>query len=113
VSRIQSLDPPDAGSARGHGVGVHSQPDRGRCGRMSSGRRSMPGLRYVVIGGEPLSPSTLLLARASAPNAIIDNVYGPTETTVWATTYRIPPDGPFPADRIVPSGLRCRPSTCG
>jgi len=105
VSRIQSLDPPDM-QAR-HGVTVWActpsliEAAAAAC-HLAAG--SMPGLRYVVIGGEPLSPSTLLLARASAPNAIIDNVYGPTETTVWATTYRIPPDGPFPADRIVPIG---------
>ncbi|NGO10414.1 AMP-binding protein [Streptomyces sp. HC44] len=106
VSRIQALDPADTAAAYGVTVWACTPSlieSAAAAGHLAAD--SMPGLRHIVIGGEPLPVSTVLLARAAAPHAIIDNVYGPTEATVWATTYRIAPDEPLPADdRIVPIG---------
>ncbi|MFL6137193.1 MAG: AMP-binding protein [Frankiaceae bacterium] len=110
VSRIQALDPADMVTR--HGVTVWActpslVASAAAAGRLTAG--SMPTLRHIVIGGEPLPSSTVRLARAAAPNAVIDNVYGPTETTVWTTTYRIRPDESLldesvPIDPILPIG---------
>jgi amino acid adenylation domain-containing protein len=105
VSRIQALNPAETLAL--HRVTVWActpslLESAAAVGHLPA--ESLPGLRHIVIGGEPLTPSTVLLARAAAPNATIDNVYGPTEATVWATTYRVSPDGPVPDGRIVPIG---------
>ncbi|MFT7711905.1 AMP-binding protein [Clavibacter tessellarius] len=71
---------------------------------------SLPHVRHIVVGGEPLRWRTVRIAARAAPGACITNVYGPTEATVWAVTHRLPPggavEGETEADRgIVPLGL--------
>lgn len=119
VSRIQALDPPD--TVTRHGVTVWACTPSLIESATAAGRlapHSMPELRHLVFGGEPLSVRTVELARRAAPNAVIDNVYGPTETTVWATTHRIPPGQPLPAEGIVAigtpvAGMRVRVDAAG
>ncbi|WP_051796323.1 AMP-binding protein [Kibdelosporangium aridum] len=105
VPRVHALNP--AGTIAKHGVTVWACTPSlieaaAAAGTLAPG--SLSGLRHVVIGGEPLRGKTVALARAAAPNAIIDNVYGPTETTVWVSTYRLTPADPIPDHPILPIG---------
>ncbi|SMD27380.1 AMP-binding protein [Kibdelosporangium aridum] len=105
VPRVHALNP--ASTIAQHGVTVWACTPSlieaaAAAGNLAPG--SLSGLRHVVIGGEPLRGKTVALARAAAPNAIIDNVYGPTETTVWVSTYRLTPADPIPAHPIMPIG---------
>ncbi len=45
-------------------------------------RAGMPGLRFSLFSGEPLSFNQALLWQAAAPSARIANLYGPTEVTI-------------------------------
>jgi amino acid adenylation domain-containing protein len=108
VPRLQALDPGVTLPGRGATVWccTPSLIDAATAGgRLPQG--ALPGLRYLIIGGEPLPAVTVARARAAAPNATIDNVYGPTETTVWSTFYRVEPGQPMPANGIVPIGTPC------
>jgi D-alanine--poly(phosphoribitol) ligase subunit 1 len=53
----------------------------------------LPALRYVVFGGEPINPRTLLrwYRLGVAPAAELYNMYGITEITVHATVARLSP----------------------
>lgn len=53
---------------------------------------AMPGLRWSLFGGEPLTLDKARAWRDAAPGSVIANVYGPTETTVTCLTYRASPD---------------------
>lgn len=108
VPRLQALDP--AATLSRHGVAVWcctpSLIDAAAAaGQLPQG--SLPGLRHLIIGGEPLAAATAARARTAAPNATIDNVYGPTETTVWSTFYRIEPQQPMPTGGTLPIGTPC------
>ncbi|WP_336159502.1 AMP-binding protein [Amycolatopsis sp. VC5-11] len=105
VPRVHALNP--AGTIARHRVTVWACTPSlleaaAAAGNLAPG--SLSGLRHVVIGGEPLRRETVALARAAAPEAIIDNVYGPTETTVWVSTYRLAPADPIPGHAILPIG---------
>lgn len=81
---------PDA-FARQHGVTIwYSVPAvagmMGRLGRLKPGR--LPGLRWMLFCGEALPTSLLPALRATAPNAVIENLYGPTETTIIAAIWK-------------------------
>ncbi len=56
-------------------------------GRLSRGTRSLPHLRYAVLGGEAINLQDALawLEEDMAPNAQLVNMYGITETTVHVT----------------------------
>ncbi|MBF6329428.1 AMP-binding protein [Nocardia transvalensis] len=73
-----------------------------RAGHLPPG--SLPAVRYIVSCGEPLSPQAASLARAAAPDAVLDNTYGPAEATVWVTGLRIPAREPLPAGPTIPIG---------
>ncbi|MDQ1355141.1 MAG: hypothetical protein QG657_5451, partial [Acidobacteriota bacterium] len=47
------------------------------------------GLRYLLVGGDILSPSHINQVRKRFPGLEIINGYGPTENTTFSTTYRI------------------------
>jgi amino acid adenylation domain-containing protein len=105
VSRLQALDPAD--TANRYGVTVWActpslLDSAASAGHLAPG--SLPRLRHLVIGGEPLPRGTVEAARAAAPLAIVDNVYGPTEATIWATTHRMAPGDAVPDGRILPIG---------
>ncbi|MDA2157988.1 MULTISPECIES: amino acid adenylation domain-containing protein [Bacillus cereus group] len=47
------------------------------------------GLRYLLVGGDVLSPKYISLVRKQCTNLKILNGYGPTENTTFSTTYLI------------------------
>lgn len=47
------------------------------------------GLRYLLVGGERLSPEHVSKIRRRYHDLVVVNGYGPTENTVFTTTYRI------------------------
>jgi amino acid adenylation domain-containing protein len=53
---------------------------------------AMPGLRWSLFGGEPLTLDKARAWQRAAPGSVIANVYGPTEITVTCLTYRAPAD---------------------
>ncbi|TAJ39588.1 MAG: amino acid adenylation domain-containing protein, partial [Reyranella sp.] len=61
---------------------------------------ALQGVRQILAGGDVLSPTHVLRARASLPNCQLINGYGPTENTTFTCCYRIPKagwgDGPVP-----------------
>ncbi|RXT13596.1 non-ribosomal peptide synthetase [Ammoniphilus sp. CFH 90114] len=54
---------------------------------------SMSHLKLLLVGGEALAGSDLVLLEKVSPyqegNLVLYNLYGPTETTVWSTAARI------------------------
>ncbi|AEI41579.1 non-ribosomal peptide synthetase [Paenibacillus mucilaginosus] len=46
-------------------------------------------VRFMVVGGEVLSPKHINLVRHACPDLQISNVYGPTENTTFSTSYPI------------------------
>jgi len=58
----------------------------------------LSGVRYLLAGGDVLSPDHIARARQALPETTIVNGYGPTESTTFACCYPIPA-GPCP-DRI-------------
>lgn len=52
----------------------------------------LPGLRYVIFGGEAFEPSIVLPWRQAYPDLCVDfiNMYGITETTVHASYWKVP-----------------------
>jgi amino acid adenylation domain-containing protein len=47
------------------------------------------GLRYLLVGGDVLSPVYINRVRQRYPGLVIINGYGPTENTTFSTTHRI------------------------
>nr|ARU08075.1 MlcM [uncultured bacterium] len=60
---------------------------------------ALTGLRYLLAGGDVLSPSACSAVRAVYPDLRLINGYGPTETTTFAATHAV--DAP---DTTVPIG---------
>jgi acyl-coenzyme A synthetase/AMP-(fatty) acid ligase len=58
-------------------------------------------LRWVLFGGEAVSPQMLASLMAKIPRARFSNVYGPAEVNA-CTVFHLP--GPPPADAIIPIG---------
>lgn len=54
---------------------------------------TLAGLRQILAGGDVLSPSHVLRARAGLPDCQIINGYGPTENTTFTCCYRVPRSG--------------------
>ncbi|MYS19830.1 AMP-binding enzyme C-terminal domain-containing protein, partial [Streptomyces sp. DvalAA-14] len=68
---------------------------------------SMPGLRFSLFAGEPLSLQQAAAWQAAAPGSRLENFYGPTELTVTCSEYRLPAetaDWPATANGTVPIG---------
>jgi len=68
---------------------------------------SMPGLRFSLFAGEPLTLQQAEAWQLAAPKSILENFYGPTELTITCTEFRLPPqrdDWPHPANGTVPIG---------
>ena len=59
-------------------------------------------LRYLVSGGDVMSPSHVAKAAKLLTSGHFISVYGPTENTTFTTTYTAPPD--LPEDEPVPVG---------
>ncbi|MDT8913181.1 AMP-binding protein [Amycolatopsis sp. PS_44_ISF1] len=68
--------------------------------RWAAGAPSVPSLRLLVVGSEPVDPGALA-AWCRGPAVPVVNAYGLTETTITALTHRIAPDF---AGRSVPVG---------
>jgi amino acid adenylation domain-containing protein len=49
----------------------------------------LPGLRYLLVGGDALDPVVIRRVLANSPPAHLLNGYGPTETTTFALTHEI------------------------
>ncbi|WP_143693348.1 amino acid adenylation domain-containing protein, partial [Vibrio mangrovi] len=49
----------------------------------------LPGLRYLLVGGDALDPAVIRRVLAESAPAHLLNGYGPTETTTFALTYEI------------------------
>jgi amino acid adenylation domain-containing protein len=60
------------------------------------------GLKYLLAGGDVLSPSHVAKALRELPDCQLINGYGPTENTTFTCCYPIPRG--WPADRPVPIG---------
>ncbi|MEV5546752.1 AMP-binding protein [Streptomyces sp. NPDC052309] len=56
------------------------------------GPSSMPGLRWSLFCGEPLTLRQAEARQAAAPRSVLENVYGPTEMTVTCAGHRLPRD---------------------
>ena len=54
---------------------------------------ALQGVRHILAGGDVLSPTHVLRARASLPDCQLVNGYGPTENTTFTCCYRIPKTG--------------------
>lgn len=54
---------------------------------------ALQDMRQILAGGDVLSPTHVLRARASLPNCQLINGYGPTENTTFTCCYRIPKAG--------------------
>jgi amino acid adenylation domain-containing protein len=59
-------------------------------------------LRYLVSGGDVMSPAHVAKAARLLNSGHFISVYGPTENTTFTTTFTAPPD--LPADAPVPIG---------
>jgi amino acid adenylation domain-containing protein len=59
-------------------------------------------LRYLVSGGDVMSPTHVAKAARLLESGQFISVYGPTENTTFTTCFTAPPD--FPADAPVPIG---------
>jgi amino acid adenylation domain-containing protein len=61
--------------------------------------REQPGtfrhLRYLLTGGEKVSPSAFAAVAKACPQLKLLNGYGPTETTTFAATFRYAHDSPM------------------
>nr|WP_237712558.1 non-ribosomal peptide synthetase [Paenibacillus elgii] len=66
------------------------------------------GLRWLLVGGEALSPKPINRLRLAYPSLTILNAYGPTENTTFSTSYPI--ERPF--ERDIPIGKPISNTTC-
>ena len=64
-------------------------------------------LRFLVVGGEALTPKYIQIARSSSPNLTVINGYGPTENTTFSCCYAITKD----FERSIPIGKPINNST--
>ncbi|MEW5926797.1 MAG: amino acid adenylation domain-containing protein, partial [Gemmatimonadota bacterium] len=67
---------------------------------------ALAGVRWVVSGGEPVTPDLWAEMREAFPRARLGVVYGPTEATVLATSYEVPEGvgtGPVVIGRPLPN----------
>ncbi|MCP5046692.1 MAG: AMP-binding protein, partial [bacterium] len=64
-------------------------------------------LRYLLVGGDVLSPVHINRVRKHSPHLTVINGYGPTENTTFSTTFRI--DGDY--DNSIPIGKPIANST--
>lgn len=55
-------------------------------------RGSLPGLRWSLFCGEPLSLAEVQQWQEAAPNSAVENLYGPTELTIACTAHRWDPN---------------------
>ncbi len=69
-------------------------------------KKSLPGLKRVILGGEALQAKHLNIWKKAAPECQFTNLYGPTEVTVDCTSYRIERD--FADGEPIPIGKACR-----
>ena len=63
---------------------------------------AMAGLRFLIAGGDILSPRHVERAAETLASCQVANGYGPTENTTFSTVYLVPPGKTF--DRSVPIG---------
>ncbi|MEV0074645.1 non-ribosomal peptide synthetase [Amycolatopsis sp. NPDC050768] len=65
---------------------------------VDDGLDDLRGLRYLVAGGDVLSPAHVRRAAAALPGTTVVNGYGPTENTTFTCCHRVsgPVDGPVP-----------------
>ncbi len=61
-------------------------------------------LRWVLVGGEELSPTHAAKLVEQVSGVRLRNCYGPTETTVISTWHEVDPDGESASDVRVPIG---------
>ncbi|MER7770499.1 amino acid adenylation domain-containing protein [Kitasatospora sp. NPDC096140] len=76
-----------------------------RLGRL--GENSMPGLRWSLFCGEPLTVEQARAWQRAAPGSTVENLYGPTELTLSCAQFRLPTDctgWPETANGTVPVG---------
>lgn len=66
------------------------------------------GLRWLLVGGEALSPKPINRLRLAYPSLTILNAYGPTENTTFSTSYPI--ERTF--ERDIPIGKPISNTTC-
>ncbi|GMX65680.1 hypothetical protein Elgi_49510 [Paenibacillus elgii] len=66
------------------------------------------GLRWLLVGGEALSPKPINRLRHAYPSLTILNAYGPTENTTFSTSYPI--ERAF--ERDIPIGKPISNTTC-
>ncbi len=66
------------------------------------------GLRWLLVGGEALSPKPIHRLRLAYPSLAILNAYGPTENTTFSTSYPI--ERTF--ERDIPIGKPISNTTC-
>ncbi|MCK4765346.1 MAG: amino acid adenylation domain-containing protein [Candidatus Aminicenantes bacterium] len=74
---------------------------------MQQDSRIFSPLRYLLVGGDVLSPRFIDMVRKQHPDLKVINGYGPTENTTFSTTYSI--DRDFTAD--IPIGRPIANST--
>ncbi|MFE0305114.1 MULTISPECIES: non-ribosomal peptide synthetase family protein [Bacillus] len=57
---------------------------------MESHLNDVKSLKYIVSGGDVMSPQIVQQALKELPNTTIINGYGPTENTIFTTTFQLP-----------------------
>ncbi|WP_442604724.1 amino acid adenylation domain-containing protein [Paenibacillus elgii] len=81
----------------------------GLCNQWTQENEAMfAGLRWLLVGGEALSPKPINRLRLAYPSLTILNAYGPTENTTFSTSYPI--ERPF--ERDIPIGKPISNTTC-
>ncbi|MGE5630186.1 MAG: non-ribosomal peptide synthetase, partial [Caulobacteraceae bacterium] len=71
--------------------------------------RIFKGLRYLLVGGDIVSPKNVSLVRKCAPGLTVVNGYGPTENTTFSTCYVIKEE--FDENKAIPIGRPIANST--
>ena len=64
----------------------------------------LAGARYLLSGGEALSPQHVQKALEALPHLTITNAYGPTECGTIATSHRVERDRHWPSVGSIPIG---------
>ncbi|MBU2713155.1 non-ribosomal peptide synthetase [Zooshikella harenae] len=63
---------------------------------------AMPSLRYVLTGGDVVSPQSVVRCYQQYPQVTVINGYGPTENTTFTCCFPIPKD--WPVEQPIPIG---------